>query len=58
MTMKMIPLKKQSKKKQREHYAARRGTWDGLSPVTRVVKSKKIYDRRRLKEEDRREREE
>lgn len=56
--MKMIPLKKQSKKKQREHYAARRGTWDGLSPVTRVVKSKKVYDRRRLKEEDRREREE
>lgn len=58
MTMKMIPLKKQSKKKQREHYAARRGTWGGLSPVTRVVKSKKVYDRRRLKEEDRREREE
>ena len=51
--MKMIPLKKQSKKKQREHYAAQRGTWGGLSPVTRVAKSKKIYDRKRLKEEDR-----
>ena len=58
MTMKMIPLKKQSKKKQREHYAARRGTWGGLSPVTRVVKSKKVYDRKRLKDEDRKAREE
>ncbi|MBQ6067669.1 MAG: hypothetical protein IJK89_12720 [Clostridia bacterium] len=56
--MKMIPLKKQSKKKQREHYAARRGTWGGLSPVTRVVKNKKGYDRKRLKEEDRKTREE
>ena len=56
--MKMIPLKKQSKKRQRAHYAAQRGTWGGLSPVTRVAKNKKAYDRKRLKDEDRKAREE
>ena len=52
--MKMIPLAKQSKKKQREYHASKRGTWNGLSPVTRVVPSRRVYDRNRIKREDRR----
>ena len=54
--MKMIPLSKQSKKNQRAAHAARRGSWYGLSPVTRSVESRKVYDRARLRREDRRER--
>ena len=46
--MKVTPLKKQSKKNQRKFHAAKRGTWNGVSPVTR------IYDRNRAKQEDRR----
>ena len=52
--MKVTPLKKQSKKNQRKFHAAKRGTWNGLSPVTRVVQSKKTYDRNRVKREARR----
>ena len=37
----MPPMAKRSKRAQREHYAAKRGSWNGLSPVTRVVQSKK-----------------
>ena len=52
--MKLTPLGKQSKKKRREYYASRRGSWNGLSPVTRVAKSKKVYDRKREKRDLRR----
>ena len=45
--LKMVPLNKQSKKRQRAYHAAKRGDWNGVSPVTRVVPSKKVYDRRR-----------
>ena len=48
------PLKKQSKKNQRKFHAAKRGTWNGVSPVTRIVQSKRLYDRNRAKQEDRR----
>ena len=43
--MKVTPLKKQSKKNQRKFHAAKRGSWNGVSPITRVVQSKRIYDR-------------
>ena len=48
------PMAKRSKRAQREHYAAKRGSWNGLSPITRVVQSKKAYDRNRVKREARR----
>ena len=51
--MKVTPLKKQSKKNQRKFYAAKRGSWNGVSPITRVVQSKRIYDRNRTKQESR-----
>ncbi len=50
---KMIPLSKQSKKERRKYYTSKRGSWNGVSPVTRVVQSRKIYDRKRMKSADR-----
>ena len=52
--MNSTPMAKRSKRAQCEHYAAKRGSWNGLSPVTRVVQSKKAYDRNRVKREARR----
>lgn len=49
---KMVPLSKQSKKERRKYYASKRGSWNGVSPVTRVVQSRKIYDRKRMKSAD------
>ncbi len=45
----LIPLEKQSKKAQKEYHARRRGSWNGLSPVTRTVPNGKAYDRNRAK---------
>ncbi len=47
---KVIPLEKMSKKKQKEYHAKQRGSWYGLSPVTRIVPSGKAYDRNRMKQ--------
>ena len=47
--MKMIPLAKQSKKKQKQYHAQQRGTWNGVSPVTRTEPDRKKYDRNREK---------
>ena len=47
---KMIPLAKQSKASKRKYHLARRGSWNGLSPVTRVAKSRKVYDRNKQKQ--------
>lgn len=52
--MNFTPIAKCSKSKQRKYYASKRGSWNGLSPVTRVVQSRRIYDRNRIKREDRR----
>ncbi len=46
--MKYVPLDKQSKKDQRKYHARLRREWNGLKPVTRVVKSKKVYDRKKI----------
>lgn len=54
MAERMIPLKKQSKKGQRSYYATKRGSWNGISPITRIVQSRRVYDRNRIKREDRR----
>ncbi len=45
----MVPLSKRSKKAQKEYHAKQRGSWYGLSPVTRTVPSGKVYDRNRVK---------
>lgn len=48
-----VPLNKQSKRARRAYHAARRGSWYGLSPVTRVVPGRRGYDRNRTKRADR-----
>lgn len=45
----MISKSKMSKKAQRELNAKKRVTWD-FSPVSRVKQSKKIYNRKRLRD--------
>lgn len=46
---KMIPLKKQSKRAQREYHLRQRADWGEVNPVTRTVESKKVYSRKRLR---------
>jgi len=48
----VVPLKKQSKKAQKEYNDKQRGSWNGLCPVTRTVPNKKAYDRNRAKQAD------
>ena len=43
----MVPLKKQSKKKQREFWERQRGDGQALCPVTRIVPSTKTYPRKK-----------
>ena len=50
--MKFIPLEKQSKKQQKKYHTRSRRDWNGLKPTTRVVKSKKAYDRKKLRKPD------
>ena len=50
--MKFTPIAKRSKSEQRKYYASKRGSWNGISPVTRVVQSGRIYDRKRMRRED------
>jgi len=47
---KFIPLSKQSKAAQKKFYSAQRGSWHGLSPVTRSVPNGKAYDRAKAKQ--------
>ena len=51
----MVPLKKQSKRTQKEYHARQRGSWNGLNPVTRVVPNGKAYDRNKEKQRSYRE---
>jgi hypothetical protein len=48
---KYVPLEKRSKKEQRAWHAARRGSWNGVKPVTRIVPNKKHYDRKKQRRE-------
>lgn len=54
MKEKYIPLEKQSRKRQKEWYAKRRGSWNEISPVERKVGSKKAFrksDRQKARNE-------
>ena len=42
-----IPLSKQSKHKQNEYHASKRGTWGNLNPATRKPPNPKAYNRRK-----------
>ena len=47
MKQKFIPLKKQSKRKQKEHHAVQRRDWGSINPVTRIVENGKAYNRKK-----------
>ena len=44
---KFVPYEKLSKKEKRRLDNLKRGTWNEMSPVTRVSKNEKIYNRKR-----------
>ena len=44
---KFIPFEKLSKKEQRRRNAQRRGSWQGISPVTLRAENPKAYNRRK-----------
>lgn len=46
---KFVPFEKLSKRKKVEVSRKRRGDWGVLSPVTRVSKNPKVYDRKKQK---------
>lgn len=47
---KVTPVEKMSKKARRAFHAKKRGSWHGISPVTRINASHKGYDRAREKQ--------
>lgn len=47
MKQQFIPLEKQSKRSQQEYYAAKRGSWGGINPVTRKPPNPKAYNRKK-----------
>lgn len=49
----MVPLKKRSKRAQKEYYGSKRSTWHGIAPMTRVAPNGKGYDRKRIKQRER-----
>lgn len=51
---KFIPINKKSKKAQKAYYAKKRNTWGELNPMTRTMPNGKGYNRKKLKQEDRR----
>ena len=51
--MKYVPLEKMSKRAKKEYYEKQRATWNGLSPISRVVPNKRGYDRNRARAADR-----
>lgn len=42
-----IPKEKMTKRKKRALDKVKRGTWEGIRPVTRTIESKKRYNRKK-----------
>lgn len=49
-----IPINKKSKKAQKEYYAKKRNTWGEFNPMMRTMPNGKGYNRKKMKQEDRR----
>lgn len=45
---KFVPYEKMSKRTRRELDRQRRGSWGAISPVSRKVESKKVYNRKKM----------
>lgn len=49
---KFVPYEKLSKKEKRRMDLAKRGTWQGVNPVTRKSETPKAYNRRKARQLD------
>lgn len=47
--MNFVPYAKMSKKERKKIDSAKRGSWNGVNPVTRIVENKKLYNRQAAK---------
>jgi len=47
MKKRYVPIEKRSKREQREHHSARRGSWNGINPVTKKPLNPKAYNRKK-----------
>ena len=45
-----VPLKKQNKRAQKEYHSKKRGSWYGISPVTRSVPNGELMIESKLRE--------
>ena len=48
-----VPVKKQTKRRQKAFHALKRASWGSVVPVSRVIPSGKAYDRRAGKRAER-----
>lgn len=48
---KFVPKEKLSKKAQRKLASEKRNTWGSINPVTRRIESKKLYNRKKVRQE-------
>lgn len=49
---KFVPYEKLSKKNKRELDRSRRGSWNGINPVTRKSADRKVYNRKKARKID------
>jgi len=47
MKQKYIPLAKRSKREQKAHHNAQRGSWGEVNPITRKSPNPKVYSRKK-----------
>ena len=40
-----VPIKKQTKRQQKAYHAQKRNTWGSVNPISRIIESKKAYNR-------------
>ena len=45
----MVPISKQSKRKQKEYHQKQRRDWGEVNPVTKRLENKKVYNRKKSK---------
>jgi len=48
MKNKFVPFEKLSKKEQKERNKQKRGAWGEVKPITKIVPSKKVYNRKKV----------
>lgn len=46
---KFVPFEKLSKRKQKELNDSKRGSWNGVNPITKRSENKKIYNRKKVR---------